>query len=164
MPTAMITRSTVSSSALPPLSIVAVTLSAPFFSALTVASVRILMPALLERLVREGRDLLVLDRQDARQHLDHGHLGVHRAVEARELDADRAGAHHQQRLRHPLGDHRLLVGPDQLAVGLQARQLAGAGAGGQDDVLGLQGLLAALVELDRELALAGEPGVRRRTR
>ena len=53
-------------------------------------------------------------------------------------------------------DHGLLVAPDQLAVGLQAGQLAGAGAGGQDDVLGLERLLAALGELDRELALAGE--------
>ena len=44
MPTAMITRSTVISSLLPPLSMVAVTLSVPFFSALTVALVRILMP------------------------------------------------------------------------------------------------------------------------
>ena len=47
---------------------------------------------LLELLARERGDLGVLDRQDLRQHLDDGHLGAHRAVERRELDADRAGA------------------------------------------------------------------------
>ena len=64
-----------------------------------------------------------------------------------------------ERLRHLLRDHGLLVAPDQLAVGLQPGQLTGARTGGQDDVLGLQRLLAALDELDRELALAGELGL-----
>ena len=159
MPMARITRSTVSSSLLPP------TLDRGGDAVLALLQ-RLyggvgadLDPALLERLPREGRDLLVLHRQDPRQHLDHGHLGAHGAVEARELDADGARAHHQERLRHAFRDHRLLVGPDQLAVGLEALELAGAGAGRQDDVLGLDRLVAALVELDRELALSREPAV-----
>ena len=40
------------------------------------------MPCFSKRLAREGRDLRVLDRQDRGQHLDHGHLGAHGAVEA----------------------------------------------------------------------------------
>ena len=94
---------------------------------------------LLEALAREGRDLGVLDRQDLRQHLDHGHLGADRAIERGELDADGAGADHQQRLRHAVRHHRLEIGPDQLLVGLEARQHARPRAGGDDDVLGLIG-------------------------
>jgi hypothetical protein len=71
---------------------------------------------LLERLVGEGGNFLVLDRQDARQHLDHRHLGAQIEVEAGELDADRAGADHQQRFRHRGRHHRFAIGPDQLAV------------------------------------------------
>ena len=100
MPTARITRSTVISSVLPPASIVAVTLSAPFFSFWTVAPVRIFMPCFSNALRGEGGDLLVLDRQDAVEHFDHRHLGAQGAVEAGELDADGAGADDQQRLRH----------------------------------------------------------------
>ena len=55
---------------------------------------------LLEALARESCDLGVFDRQDLRQHLDHGHLRAHGVEERCELDADRAGADHQQRLRH----------------------------------------------------------------
>ncbi len=92
---------------------------------------------LLERLAGERRDLGVLDRQHLRQHLDHRHLRTHGAVERRELDADRAGADHQQRLRHLLRHHRLEIGPDQLLVRLKAREHPRPRAGGQDDVLGL---------------------------
>src|SRR5712671_1207863 len=62
---------------------------------------------LFERVAREGGNLGVLDRQDLRQHFDDGHFRAHGAVERRELDADRAGADDQQRLRHPIGVHRL---------------------------------------------------------
>ena len=61
----MITRSTVMLAGLAAASsTVAVTLSAPFFSALTVAPVMDLHALLLELLLGEGGDLLVLDRQD----------------------------------------------------------------------------------------------------
>ena len=54
-------------------------------------------PAALERLPRERRDLVVLVRQHAVGGLDDRHVAAEAAVEARELDADRAGAHDQQR-------------------------------------------------------------------
>ena len=88
--------------------------------------------------------------QDLRQHLDHGDVGAHGVEERGELDADRAGADHQQRLRHLLRHHRLEIGPDQLLVGLEPRQHARPRAGREDDVLGLIGALAqrALRRLD----------------
>ncbi len=52
---------------------------------------------LLEAFAREGGDLGILDGQDLRQHLDHGHLGAERAIERGELDADGARADDQQR-------------------------------------------------------------------
>ena len=91
----------------------------------------------LEALAREGRDLGVLRRQDLRQHLDHGHFGAERAIERRELDADRARADHQQRFRHAVRHHRLEIGPDQLLVGLEPGQHPRPRAGRDDDVLGL---------------------------
>ena len=137
-PTAEMTRSTVSVWVAPlPSSIVAVTLSAFLSSFVTLALVRNLDALLLERLAREAGDLGVLDRQDLRQHLDHRHLGAEGAVERGELDADGAGADHQQRLRHLLRDHRLEIGPHQLLVGLEPGQHARPRAGGDDDVLGL---------------------------
>jgi hypothetical protein len=51
---------------------------------------------LLEGALGEGRDLLVLDGQDAVDHLGDGHFRAHGAIEARELDADRAGPDHQE--------------------------------------------------------------------
>ena len=57
---------------------------------------------LLEALAGERGDLLVLDGQDLRQHLDDRHLGAHRAVERGELDADGARADDEQRFRHGL--------------------------------------------------------------
>ena len=118
---------------------VAVTLSAFLSSFVTLAPVRILMPCFSKLLRAKRGDLGVLDRQDLRQHLDHGHLGAERAVERGELDADGAGADDQQRFRHALRHHGLEIGPDQLLVRLEARQHARPRAGGDDDVLGLIG-------------------------
>src|SRR6185312_11967216 len=91
---------------------------------------------LFEGLAGENGNFLVLDRQYPVKHLDDRHLGAHVAVEAGELDADRAGADHQQRFRHRLRHHRLLVGPDLLAVGLDAGERARPSASREDDVLG----------------------------
>ena len=99
----------------------------------------ILMPIFSKRLRAKRGDLGILDGQDLRQHFDDGHLGAHGPVEVGELDADGARAHDQQRLREGLRDHGLVIGPDQLAVGLQARQGARAGARRDDDVLGRVG-------------------------
>ena len=125
-----------------PSSMVATTLSAFFSSFVTLVLGEDLDALLLEPLAREAGDLGVLDGQDLRQHLDHGDVGAHGVEERCELDADRAGADHQQRFRHPLRHHRLEIGPDQLLVGLQPRQHARPRAGGEDDVLGLIGALA----------------------
>src|SRR5450759_87728 len=94
---------------------------------------------LLEALAREGLNLVVLDRQDLRQHLDHRQLSAERAVERGKLDADGAGADHQQRLRNAGRRHGLKVSPHQFLVRLQAGQHARPRAGGDDDVFGLIG-------------------------
>ena len=57
-------------------------------------------------------------------------------VEARELDADGARADDEKRLRKALRNHRLLVGPNQPAVGLEPGKRLRPRAGGDDDVLG----------------------------
>ena len=118
---------------------VAVTLSAFLSSLVTLASVKILMPCFSKLLRANGGDLRVLDRQDLRQHLDHRHVAAEVAVERGELDADRAGADDQQRLRDRLRHHRFEIGPDQLLVRLEPGQHARPRAGGDDDVLGLIG-------------------------
>lgn len=51
-----------------------------------------LQAALFELLTGEGGNFRILDRHDLRQQFDDGHVDAHRAVEAREFDADRAGA------------------------------------------------------------------------
>src|SRR5690348_9671905 len=54
---------------------------------------------LLERLGGEGGDFLVFHQQYAVQHFHHRYVTAERAVEARELDADGAGADDQKRFR-----------------------------------------------------------------
>ncbi len=107
------------------------------------------------------------EAQDARQHLDDRHVRAHVVVEARELDADRARADHQQLGRHHLGHHRVAIGPDALAVGLGERQVAGARAGRDEDVLRFE-IDGAVALLDAELPLrrdqagrAGRPAAER---
>ncbi len=139
MPTARITRSTVTSTALPSASICARHLIRAGFEALHRGAGVDLDPLLLEGLAGEGRDLFVLDRQHPVEHFDDRHLGAHVAVEAREFDADRARADDQQRFRDRRRDHRLLVGPHQLAVGFETRQRARPRPGREDDVLALRG-------------------------
>ena len=112
-----------------------------------------LQAAALEGLAGGGRDLLVLGWQDARQGLDHHHLGAERAVEAGELDADGARADDDQRLRRGLRNHGLAIGPDAVAVRLQSDlgNRARPCAGGQDDMLGLEGAAPAPLLGDDDL-------------
>ena len=93
--------------------------------------------ALLEALLHVCGDLGILDRQDGRQQFDHRHLGAERTVERCELHADGARAHDDQGFREFCRLHRLEIGPDLLAVGLDAGQHARPCAGSDDDVLGL---------------------------
>src|SRR5580704_13713601 len=111
---------------------------------------------LLERLVGEGRNFLVLDWKNPRQDFHNRHLGAHVAIEAGELDADGAGADHQQGLWHRGWDHRLLVGPDQLAVRLDAGKLPCARTGCQDDMWRLQCRNRLAILLHRDGLLAGK--------
>ena len=95
------------------------------------------MPRLSNARVELLADLRILVRHEARQELDDRHLDAERAVERRELDADRTRAEHDQRLRLGGQGHRLAVLDDPLAVELDAGQRAGARAGRDDHVLGL---------------------------
>jgi hypothetical protein len=108
---------------------------------------------LLESLLGGLGDLGVLDRHDPVDGLDHGHLGAQGAVEAGEFDADGARADHDQRLGHGLRRQGVAIGPDLVAVRHRAdgRDVAGAGAAGQDDVLGLDGAAAAGLQGDDDL-------------
>ncbi|MPL73135.1 hypothetical protein SDC9_18928 [bioreactor metagenome] len=117
-----------------------------------------LHPLLDEGLLGESRNLGVLDRQHPVHHLDHRHIGAERVEEAGEFDADRARTDDQEFLRHPHRHQRVLVGPDQIAIGLEPRQAARTGAGGEDDVLRGQ-LFHALLGLDRDEAGLGQGGL-----
>jgi hypothetical protein len=66
-------------------------------------------------------------------------------------------AHHRQRLGGFLRHHGVGGVPDALVVDLEEGEVARARAGGQDDVLAGEGLLAAVLGGDLHLALAGQP-------
>ena len=93
-------------------------------------------PLLLEDLERFLRDVVILHRHDAVEHLDHGHLGAERVVEVGELHADRARADDHHRLRPLRQDHRLVAADDCVAVLRRERQLARRGAGGDEHLVG----------------------------
>src|SRR5215211_5623041 len=99
----------------------------------------------LELLLEGLGDLRVLQWYETVEDLDDGHLGAEVVVHARELDADGSGAKDYHRLRVAL-----VVGDDVvrrdylLAVELQAGQAVDGGAGGDQDVLRLELLLAVL--------------------
>ena len=110
---------------------------------------------LFKGLLGKGADLGVFDGQHAVHHFDDRGVSAQCVVKAGKFDADSARSDDQQFLGHPFRGQRRLVGPDQVAVGLETRQFAGAGAGGKDDGLGGD-LFGALVGLDRDLALGGD--------
>ena len=114
-----------------------------------------LHPLLDEGLLGKGADFGIFHRQHAVHHLDHRGIGAQRVEEAGEFDPDRARSDDQQLFRHPFGLQRVLVGPDQIAISLQPRQLARTGAGGQDDGGGGQ-FFHTLVGLHRNAALGGQ--------
>ena len=109
---------------------------------------------LLERLLELRGHGLVLDRHEPRQQLDDRHLAAEAAVDRRELDADGAAAHDDERLRHLLQVDRLVAGDDALVIDLDRRHAARRRAGGDDDLFGLERLRVALEDVD--LALAGQ--------
>ena len=95
-------------------------------------------PALFVGLAGDSGDLLVLDREDARQGFDHRDLRTQGAVEAGELHADGAGADHEEGLRRDLGDHGFAISPDLIAVRHEthSRYDPRPRAGGEDHRLG----------------------------
>ncbi|MNI65557.1 hypothetical protein D3C73_1210690 [compost metagenome] len=70
---------------------------------------------LFKRLACHLRDLRVFLRQDFGRHVDQRHVGSDGAVEAGELRADRACAHHQQSLWDRVRHQGLAIGPDAFA-------------------------------------------------
>src|SRR5215203_6430219 len=88
-------------------------------------------------------DLRVLERHEAVQDLDDGHFGAEVVVHARELHADgpRSEDDHGPRVALVVGDD-VVGGDDLLMVELQAGQGVDGRAGGDQDVLGLELLLA----------------------
>ncbi|MNL43770.1 hypothetical protein D3C87_1662990 [compost metagenome] len=77
--------------------------------------------ALFQPLAGEARNLGIFHRQDLRQELDDRHIGAQRAIEGGKLDADGARTHDDEALRHFGGLQRLEIGPDLVAIRLDAR-------------------------------------------
>ena len=98
------------------------------------------------------RDLAVHAGQDAVEEFDHRHLRAEPPPHRAELEPDHAGADHEQVLRHLVERERAGRGHDALLVDLDAREPRHVGAGGDDDVLGLQRLRLAVGAFHLDLA------------
>jgi hypothetical protein len=103
-------------------------------------------------------DIFVFHRHDARQHLDDRHFGAEAVENRREFHAHRARADDRQALGNGGEVEDFDVGEDELGVGLEAGKHAGFRAGGDDDVLGFEGLHAG-IGLHFHFAAALERGV-----
>jgi hypothetical protein len=113
--------------------------------------VRVHRDALLdEAALKDLADLLVLNGQDLREHLDERDLRAEGVEEIRELHADGAGTDDGHRLRGGLGGERLAGGHHAGAVDRQARQRARLLAGAEEDVFRAEefSLMLALGDLD----------------
>ena len=77
-----------------------------------------------------------------------------REINARKFNADRAGAHHDQRLRHVVQFEDVVGIDDLLAVGFKSGNRPHDRAGGDDDVLGLDSFFFAVGQRDLDLAWA----------
>ena len=107
---------------------------------------QILDAALLEFLLQLLRDLLILQRQQPRQHFHDGDLRAIGAPDGGKLHADRARPDDHHRFGHLLLQDRLPVGDDLFAIHFPRAGDSHAGTGRDDDVLGIQlSRLAVLV-------------------
>ena len=95
-------------------------------------------PALGERLLQFGCDFLILQRHDARQHLDDGHIHAVGIPDRGELHADGARPDDDHDLGQFLLQDGFQIGDDLLAVHFPGCRDSRAGAGGDDDILGLE--------------------------
>ena len=91
---------------------------------------------LFKGLLGVSGNFLILHQQNTIHKLNDRDLRAHRFIEARKLNADRAGANDKDALGEGLWHHCFFVGPDMRAIGLKAGQLTRARTGGQNDMLG----------------------------
>ena len=96
--------------------------------------------------------------QDAVEELHHQHLAAEPPPHRAQLQPDHARADHQQPLGHLGQRQRAGGGHDRLLVDVDAGQLGHVRAGGDDDALGLQPLLVAVVERHAHPAGAEDGG------
>ncbi len=96
--------------------------------------------ATAERALEQLGRRLVLQRDEVGQGLDDRDVDAEGLPRAGELAADDAAAEHDRRARYAVEGQRVVAGDDLGAVDLDARQAAGVGAGGQQDVLALVAL------------------------
>ena len=95
--------------------------------------------------------------EDLVEELDHRHLGAEPTPHRSELDADVAAADHHHRLRHLGQRQRAGRADDPLLVDVDPRQGRHVGAGGDQDVPGLQHpAVAAVGRRHRDLAGGGD--------
>ena len=92
---------------------------------------------LLEDALELLGDLAVHAGQDAIEEFHHGDLGAEAVPHRAEFEPDHAGADDQQLRRHLVERQRAGRRHDALLVDLDALQPRDIGAGGDDDVLGL---------------------------
>ena len=82
-------------------------------------------------------DLFIFAGEDIVEEFHDGDFGSHAVVEVGEFHSDGTGAHHDDGSWLAGQGHGFAVADDFFAVDGNMRQAAGAGAGGEDDVLGL---------------------------
>ena len=93
-----------------------------------------------EAALQYGAYVFVLGGHQPGQQLDDRYFHAVHAVDIGELNADGAPANDDDAGRELVEDDRLAAGDDLVAVHGERRDGAGAGAGGEDDVLGVEPL------------------------
>ena len=102
--------------------------------------------ALLEGFGQFGADFFILQRDDPRQHFDHGDLGAVGIPHGGKLHADRAAADDDHRFGQVGLQDGFQIGDHLFAVDGHAGDRGCRGPGGDDDILCLElGLLAILI-------------------
>ena len=103
-------------------------------------------------------NLLVFHGDKVGQELHDGDFRAEGGVEMGELAADGAGAHHHHGFRKFRKCERHTVTDDFFTILLDVGQLLGAGAGGEDNVVGFEDLRGVVVLADGHFAVLGQGG------